>query len=353
MDGNKEISEPRKKIRRSRRRKKKPYASVIAALDLGTNNCRLLIARPNQGSFRVIDGYSKDVRLGEGLVFSGALSVDAMERTISALKICQQKIIKRGVKKGRYVATEACRKASNGEEFLERVQKEIGIRLEIISSREEASLTLKGCLPLLEEASTKYGLTFDVGGGSAEIMLVRLDRKRPFVEGWVSLPYGVVTLTERFKASNISKENYRFMVEEISSTLREFDIKYKIQQKISDGIVQVLGTAGTVTTIAGIHLGLTKYNRALVDGLWLDSHVIMKISDKLVRSSFEERASLACVGESRAELVVAGCGVLEAIFKVWPAERIRVADRGVREGLLLALALKKSRGKNYGIACNE
>jgi len=353
LDGPIEYPARRRRDARKRRRRGGGRSPVVAALDLGTNNCRLLIARPVRDGFKVIDGYSKVVRLGEGLVFSGALSPEAMDRTIAALRICQQKIARRGVAAGRYVATEACRQASNGEEFLKRVRHETGMNLEMISSQEEARLTFDGCLPLLEESSRPYGLTFDVGGGSAEIMLVRLDGEAPEIAGWVSLPYGVVTLTEKYRASEISAEGYRRMVEEVSAELQPFDRKYGIRELVEADQVQVLGTAGTVTTIAGIHLGLTKYNRSIVDGAWLEADVVREISGKLVTSSFKERAALACIGQNRAELVVAGCGVLEAICTTWPAQTIRVADRGVREGLLLTLAEKVSPGRRNGAPRDE
>jgi exopolyphosphatase/guanosine-5'-triphosphate,3'-diphosphate pyrophosphatase len=312
-------------------------AVSIAALDLGTNNCRLMIARPKGNGFTIIDGFSKVVRLGEGLVFSGKLSDQAMDRTITTLTTCQEKIAKRGVVLGRYVATEACRQAANGEVFLERVRVETGLKLEMISSQEEAQLTFNGCLPLLRESAEPYALTFDVGGGSAEILLVDLSGSSSKILDCISLPYGVVTLTERYSASEISSAKYQNMVREIFDALQPFEQKHQIREKISAGQLQVLGTAGTVTTIAGIHMELKKYNRTAVDGTWLDSGVVTDISKRLVTASFSERAALGCIGESRAELVVAGCGVLQAICEMWPAPRIRVADRGVREGLLLSL----------------
>ncbi|MEC9022362.1 MAG: Ppx/GppA phosphatase family protein [Pseudomonadota bacterium] len=343
----------KKKRSSSRRRKNRSEAPrtglpVIAALDLGTNNCRLMIAQSNYPNFRVVDGYSKAVRLGEGLVFSGRLSEEAIARTLSTLRICKKKIFRRGVSLGRYVATEACRQAINGEEFLLRVKEEIGLNLEIISSEEETKLTINGCFPLLRESSQPFALTFDVGGGSAEITLVDLKSGSPVIHDWVSVPHGVVTLTERYQASNISAFDYQKMVCEIRDALVPFERKHHIGEKISEDLVQVLGTAGTVTTIAGIHMELKKYDRTIVDGSWLDLSVIQEISQQLVSSTFDERAALACIGRGRAELVVAGCAVLQAICELWPAKRIRVADRGIREGILLSLARDISeKGQNF------
>jgi exopolyphosphatase/guanosine-5'-triphosphate,3'-diphosphate pyrophosphatase len=311
---------------------------AIAALDLGTNNCRLLIARPQPGGFRVIDGFSRIVRLGEGVAGSGALSEAAMARAIEALSVCAEKIDRRQVERGRYVATEACRSARNGPEFMARVREATGLELETIPSREEAELTLAGCLPLLDPA-IPHALTFDVGGGSAEILWVRLSPGAdPEIEGWISLPCGVVTMTERYGSPEFTPDEYGAMVNDIEAMLRPFDEAYGISGAIAGGRVQMLGTAGTVTTIAGVKMGLPRYNRSVVDGCWLDFDAVYEVSRMLTTASFDERAAHACIGQGRAELVVAGCGVLEAVCRTWPAGRLRVADRGVREGILIALA---------------
>ena len=328
----------RRRRGRKRQKRHKRIDSVIAALDLGTNNCRLLIAKVQPGGFRVVDGFSRIVRLGEGLDASGRLSQRAMDRTRVALKACAEKISQRSVTQGRYVATEACRRADNGEEFLASIEVETGLRLETIPSREEAELTLAGCLPLLD-SSIPYALTFDVGGGSAEILWVRLrPDAEPEIVGLVSLPCGVVTMTERYGQPEFSADDYRTMVSDIEAMLRPFDKEHKIQDTMARGDVQMLGTAGTVTTIAGVHMGLTRYNRSVVDGTWLEFDALSSGSRMLVTSNFSERAAHACIGKGRAELVVAGCGVLEAVCSIWPAGRLRVADRGVREGILVALS---------------
>lgn len=318
-----------------RRRSSDP---VIAALDLGTNNCRLLIARVQPGGFRVIDGFSRIVRLGEGLDASDVLSQEAMDRTKAALEVCADKIRRRSVSSGRYVATEACRRAQNGAEFLASIEKDTGLCLETIPSQEEAELTLAGCLPLLDP-SVPYALTFDVGGGSAEILWVKLrNDTAPEVLGLISLPCGVVTMTERYGKPEITDEGYRTMVSDVEAMLRPFDERHGISAAIARGEVQMLGTAGTVTTIAGVHMKLPRYNRSIVDGTWLDFESLGAISRMLVQSNFAERAAHACIGQGRAELVVAGCGILEAVCSTWNAGRLRVADRGVREGILLALS---------------
>ncbi|MGB0575818.1 MAG: Ppx/GppA phosphatase family protein [Alphaproteobacteria bacterium] len=329
------------KRRRGAARRRQPRGDrrkIIAALDLGTNNCRLLVAHPMPGGFKVIDGFSRIVRLGEGVAGTGNLSNAAMDRTLDALKMCAERIVRRDVTHGRYIATEACRQADNGERFLERIEKEIGIRLETIPSLEEAELTFAGCLPLLD-TNIPYALTFDVGGGSAEVLWVKLQKDQtPEILGWISLPCGVVTMTERYGDPDISRESYARMVCDIKALLKPFDDKHGISLAIERGEVQMLGTAGTVTTIAGIDMDLNRYNRSVVDGSWLDFETVFSICGNLVNASFDERAAYACVGRSRAELVVAGCGVLEAICRTWPTGRLRVADRGVREGILLGLS---------------
>ncbi len=322
----------------------------IAALDLGTNNCRLLIARPTADGFAVIDGFSRIVRLGQGLEASGELCETAMQRTVDALAICAAKIRRHRVVRGRYVATEAARRAANCAGFLARVIAETGIELDIISSREEARLTLLGCLPLFDPAAP-YGLIFDVGGGSAEIVWVGLaDRGAPEILGWVSLPVGVVTLTERHGPGEFSAAEYEAVVAEIAAMLAPFDAAHGIRRAIEEGRAQMLGTAGTVTTIAGVSLGLRRYNRAVVDGSWLAFDDIRRISERLAGSTYAERAAYPSIGAGRADLVVAGCAVLEAICRTWPARRLRVADRGVRDGILHQLAAELGSRPDRGRA---
>ena len=330
-----------RKFPRSFKRPRRPRefnSNLIAALDLGTNNCRLLIARPEPGGFKVVDGYSKVVRLGEGVSSAGILSDVAMGRALEAVEICAERIIQRGVLHGRYVATEACRIAENGDQFLLNVEKQTGIFLEKISSREEAELTLTGCAPLLD-SKFGYALTFDVGGGSTEILWVKIQSEaEPEIIDWVSLPCGVVTMTERYGTPEISAENYELMMDEMVELIQPFGEKNGISNAIERGEVQMLGTAGAVTTISGVHMGLKRYNRGLVDGSWLNFESVHDICNKLVNSTFVERASYPCIGTDRAELVVAGCGILQAICRVWPVGCLRVADRGVREGILFKLS---------------
>jgi exopolyphosphatase / guanosine-5'-triphosphate,3'-diphosphate pyrophosphatase len=318
------------------------FARQYAALDLGTNNCRLLVARPVGSGFRVVDAFSRIVRLGEGLAASGALSEDAMARTLQALKICADKIAARTVTAGRYVATEACRQAANCDEFLARIREEVGLDIEIISTTEEARLVVAGCAPLLN-LRIPYAIVFDIGGGSTEIVWLRLWSgrggrvRRPQILGSVSLPFGVVTLTDRFGGAEVSPSTYRAMVAEAVAALAPFERTHGILRLIRTSRVQMLGSSGTVTTLAGIHLALPRYIRALVDGSMLTFEQISVVSAHLAGLDLAGRAASPCVGRERADLVLSGCAILDAICATWPVGRLRVADRGVREGILFDL----------------
>ena len=316
--------------------------SVLAALDLGTNNCRLLVAEATADGFEVVDSFSRIVRLGEGLAFTGRLSDGAMARTIAAIRVCRGIMTRRGVVKARCVATEACRRAENGPAFIDRVYRQTGIRLEVLDHEEEASLALLGCLPLVDQ-DARYLMMIDIGGGSTELMW--LDRSRtPQDVGAVSvsLPLGVVTLSESF-GSEPNADRYAGMVGFVARKLAAFDEVRQIASENLDGPTQVLGTSGTVTTIAAVHLGLSRYDRRRVDGTMLNYDILDSVGEYLRNLTNAERAAHPCIGKGRADLVVAGCAILDAVCRVWPIERLRVADRGVREGILNGLIGKDLR----------
>jgi exopolyphosphatase/guanosine-5'-triphosphate,3'-diphosphate pyrophosphatase len=315
------------------------WGEIYAALDLGTNNCRLLVARANGSGFRVIDAFSRIVRLGEGVNASGVLSEAAMRRTLDALKICAGKIVYRGVTRARYVATEACRRAGNCESFLDRVREVTGIAIETISTAEEARLAVNGCAPLLDP-TFPYAIVFDIGGGSTELVWLRLQSassREPEILGVVSLPFGVVTFTERYGGDAISAAAYEAMIDEAQAAMVSFARQHGIAEMVASGGVQMLGSSGTVTTLAGISLGLPRYNRNLVDGSMLLFDEIRAVSAGLAAADFAARAAHPCIGSERADLVVAGCAILEAICRLWRVGRLRVADRGLREGILFDL----------------
>ncbi len=319
------------------------WGETYAALDLGTNNCRLLVARANGGGFRVIDAFSRIVRLGEGVNATGVLSEAAILRTLDALKVCAAKIAHRGVTRARYVATEACRRAGNCESFLDRVRQATGIAIETITTEEEARLAVNGCASLLDP-TLPYALVFDIGGGSTELVWLRLPpdpARDPEILGVVSLPFGVVTFTERYGGDAIAGEDYQSMVDEALAAMADFARRHDIAAVVAGGGVQMLGSSGTVTTLAGIHLGLPRYNRNVVDGSTLLFADIRAVSQRLAAADFAERAAHPCIGTERADLVVAGCAILEAICRLWPVQRLRVADRGVREGILFDLLAQR------------
>ncbi|KUM28520.1 exopolyphosphatase [Mesorhizobium loti] len=316
---------------------------VFAALDLGTNNCRLLVAVPGRhGQFRVIDAFSRIVRLGEGLSASGRLGQAAMDRAVEALKVCGEKLRNRKIRKARLIATEACRSAANGVEFLERVEREAGLKLEIIDRQTEARLAVSGCGSLVER-DTRGVVLFDIGGGSSEIALIDLTRgqRSPrlanHIVSWTSLPVGVVSLAERFGGRTVTRETFTAMVDDVAARLRAFDGRDRLAHVLASPQFHLLGTSGTVTTLAGVHLDLERYDRRRVDGLWMDRTSVDRMVEKLIGWDFQQRVANPCIGADRADLVLAGCAILEAIRGVWPSERLRVADRGLREGILSEL----------------
>jgi exopolyphosphatase/guanosine-5'-triphosphate,3'-diphosphate pyrophosphatase len=312
-------------------------APVFAALDLGTNNCRLLVGAPAGDGFRVVDSFSRIVRLGEGLQHSGRLSQDAMERAMAALHGCAARLARRPVRAVRAIATEACRRAVNGGEFLARVRLETGLSINVISSREEAELALESCTPLLR-CGGRRALLFDFGGGSTELAWVRLSGSgRPDLIGYVSLPVGVVTLAERFGGCGDDPVEFDAMMDDVADRLRPFEAVHCIGHEIRMGGVQLLGTSGTVTTLAGIALDLPRYSRPAVDGAVL-SHAAAGAALQRLRDL--GRAGLArhpCIGPERADFVLPGCAIFAAIHRLWPAREIVVADRGLREGMLLRM----------------
>ena len=319
---------------------------AYAALDLGTNNCRLLIARPSGENFTVIDAFSRVVRLGDGLAASGRLSDAAMERTLAALTVCAEKLKRRNVHLARSVATEACRRASNGEDFIARVREETGIALDIISAQEEARLAVLGCHILLENG-VGPAVIFDIGGGSTELVLIEPGGPVPRILDWLSVPFGVVSLTDSVRAPDGTvagrEARYREMRETMKRAFAPFAERVR-PTATSGEPIRLLGTSGTVTTLASVHLELPQYDRRMVDGLIVPSASMRDISQRLSIMSETDRGTLPCIGDDRANLVVAGCAILESIMDLWPAPELAVADRGIREGILRSLIAADAQG---------
>jgi exopolyphosphatase/guanosine-5'-triphosphate,3'-diphosphate pyrophosphatase len=310
---------------------------LFAALDLGTNNCRLLVARPAGDSLHVIDAFSRLVRLGEGLALTGSLSRSAMDRTIAALRVCAAKMRRHSLTDYRVVATAACRQAENGASFLVRVERETGLPFELITPGEEALLALAGCAALLDRR-VPHAIVFDIGGGSTEVMWLDVPAAGPpAVRGWVSLPLGVVSLADQFGPATATLDGYHTMRAEIDAMLAPFEAEFGIAEAVAAGQVQMLGTSGTVTTLTGIHLDLPRYDRRRVDGAEIRVADLAAVTHRVMAMSEGERASHPCIGRARSDLVLAGCAILESILSRWPVERVRIADRGVREGILLGL----------------
>ncbi|HEY1146218.1 MAG TPA: Ppx/GppA phosphatase family protein [Allosphingosinicella sp.] len=314
-----------------------PQRRTYGALDLGTNNCRLLIARPAPSGFVIVDAFSRIVRLGEGLAATGRLSDAAMDRAVSALRICADKLRRRHVHICRSVATEACRRADNGFEFVQRVQRETGIMIDIIAAEEEARLAVMGCHVLLEEGDGP-ALIFDIGGGSTELVLVDTSGRLPRTIDWYSAPWGVVSLTEVEPGDASTAEGrldiYARMRARVSNSFAAFAARLP---QAARQHLRLLGTSGTVTTLASVHLGLPSYDRSAVDGLIVPADSMRGVSQMLSGMSHADRVELPCIGQERADLVVAGCAILESFLDIFPAERLGVADRGIREGILRTL----------------
>jgi len=315
---------------------------IYAALDLGTNNCRLLIATPTKsGHFRAIDRFSRIVRLGEGITTCCNLTDAAMERTLEALDICRAKLSRWPVRHQRLIATEACRLAANGHEFLERVRHQLGLELEIVSRETETRLAVAGCSALVEQ-ETEALVLFDIGGGSSEIALVdisgyRSSRLADHIIAWTSLPVGVVTLAERFGGTHVNRHDFACMKAYVKSLIDQFHGRDSLGDLVYSPSFHLLGTSGTMTTLAGIHLGLERYDRRQIDGIWMCSEDVTRMTQRLLSWDMEQRMANPCIGTERADLVLAGCAILEAIRSHWPSRRLRVADRGLREGILMEL----------------
>jgi exopolyphosphatase/guanosine-5'-triphosphate,3'-diphosphate pyrophosphatase len=325
---------------------------VFAAIDLGTNNCRLLVARSEgRSGFRVVDAFSRSVRLGEGLSASGALSEPAIDRTLAALKVCASKMRRAGVTHSRAIATQACRSAANSAAFIHRIERETGIRMEIVAPGEEARLCAHGVAPLTDP-DLEDSVVFDIGGGSTEMIWLRRTppraEVRPRMAGWVSVPVGVVSLAERFGLGRVplSADDYPAMAAAAEQAFSEALSGNGFAGPAPGAEMHLLGTSGTVTTLAGIHLGLARYDRSRIDGLWMEVADVRAVAQALVQQDFQTRAANPCVGSDRAELVLPGCAILEAITRRYPCRRIRIADRGLREGMLLSLMAKADKERH-------
>ncbi|MFJ6024381.1 Ppx/GppA phosphatase family protein [Brevundimonas sp. NPDC092305] len=316
-------------------------APLYGALDLGTNNCRLLIARPSRDGFQVVDSFSRIVRLGEGLSRTGRLDDAAMDRAYDALMLCAERVGRKGVSPDRLmaVATQACRQADNGAAFIERVRTGTGLKLRIIDPIEEAKLAVEGCQNLFDPEAEAV-LVVDVGGGSTELSWLLRKGTGYDLQGWMSAPIGVVTLAERHPEPVDADAGahvawYEAMVADMGRGIAEAPVGQDLREVFVAGRAHMVGTSGAITSLAGIHLNLRRYQRNLVDGLWMSRADCEAAAERLKALGPKGRAAEACIGPDRADLVLAGAAIMEAVQRAWPSERVRVADRGLREGLLL------------------
>ncbi|GGE41602.1 Ppx/GppA phosphatase family protein [Actibacterium pelagium] len=331
-------------------------ADLYAALDLGTNSCRMLIAQPKGSQFHVVDSFSKSVQLGAGLEASGRLSRASISRTVQAMRICKSKLDRHKVQSMRLVATEACRRATNGKDLIKRVKNEAGLQLDIIQPEEEARLAVVSCAPLVS-TKTEQLLVVDIGGGSTELVWIdlssvpRADRPRaimrlytgfqptegPFpaakVVDWISVPLGVATLKDQFNDVEDDAARFALMSWHFEENLAEFS-PYASEQT-REGF-QIIGTSGTVTTVAASHLGLKRYDRNKVDGLRMTSDQIDTVIQNYLSLGPKGRRNDPRIGRDRQALIMSGSAILQALMRVWPTDRLSVADRGLREGLLYA-----------------
>ncbi len=347
------VSPPQNRTRKRRRKRtrKGRGENIFAALDLGTNNCRLLVAKPAGEHFRVIDSYSRVVRLGSGLSTTGRLSDESMSAAIEAIGVCASKMKSKKVTRWRCVATQACRQADNGQDFLKRVKVQTGINLEIISPRVEARLSVMGCLNLADTRKD-VALVVDIGGGSTELSWVDLRRlrtpgggrrvHRPPISAWASLPVGVVTLSEQIPEHDDKVTWYADLKQAVVDAIHQAGCETRFTKTFEDGKGHLIGTSGTITSLASVHLKLPYYQRNKVDGLWMPSDEAIAIARRMSQSSVEDRAREPSIGEDRAALLVAGCAIMDVLCEMWPSQRIRVADRGLREGMLIGL-MQQSR----------
>ncbi len=342
--------------------KRRPNEPIYGAIDLGTNNCRMLLARRAERGFRVVEAFSRIVRLGEGLGASGALSPAAMDRAVDALGVCAERLKRRKVTRLRAIATQACRAAANGDIFLDRVREETGLELEVITPEEEARLAVYGSLDLLDPAM-EAAVVVDIGGGSTEMCWVDIavwrtrggpeNGGRPPMRAWSTTPIGVVSLAERFPEPRDGGDAaradwYAAMKNYAAEHLSAPKGARRMRPVFEAGAAHMVGTSGTVTSVAGVHLNLPRYDRSKVDGLWISAEEARAACVRLASKDLHGRSLEPCIGHERADLVLAGCAILEAVMDAWPTARMRVGDRGLREGMLLNLMRAKRKRPRRG-----
>jgi len=300
----------------------------LAAIDLGTNTVRLLVTEADRtAAWRVIDQDQRVTRLGEGLRTSGTLGDQAMARTTTAVVEYVERAARAGATDVLVCATSAVRDADNGAAFVQMLERRTGRPVRVVSGDEEARLTLRGVLYGLPPIAGPL-IVFDIGGGSTEFILA----EGGALSLAVSLRLGVVSLAERFPfPATVDRDRYAELTNEVRAHLAT-GLPPAVRQRRADLLV---GTAGTVTTLAALDLGLRAYDSRRVQGHRLSRRAIEALGERLGALSMAERAALPCLEPGRADLIIPGLAIVEATLECVGVETLIVSDYGFREGIIV------------------
>ncbi|MES0370726.1 MAG: Ppx/GppA phosphatase family protein [Mariprofundaceae bacterium] len=312
-------------------------SNIHASIDVGSNTLRLLIARPVPNSpntataqaWEIIDYRHLITRLGEGLHESGRLSDAAMERTLQALQLFKSVIDHHQVasEQLRATATAAVREAKNGTLFQQQAEKKTGIHLSIIDGEEEAKLSLLGASSVLHEETSSDMLLFDIGGGSTEFVR----SKNSSAIDAISCKLGVVRLVEAHLHSDPpSTEDYLTMKKAAHDHL---EMVAEHWRKISGSAPKSLvGTAGTVTTLAAVQMNLVPYDPEQVNNHQISHENFISLRNHLLNLNHEQRQNIPAIEPGRADLIIAGLAIIEAIMEKWGYKSLITVDAGLLEG---------------------
>lgn len=302
-----------------------------ATIDLGSNTVRLLVADvEGPGRWRVVAEHQTVTRLGEGLAATGALGEVPMARTLAVVRDYVARGAALGATETRIVATSAVREAANGSVFAAAVERATGWRVRVVSGEDEARLTLLGVRHGVGPLAGPV-VVFDIGGGSTEYILADGEQ----VRATASLRLGVVPLAERYPfPERVDRSRYAALLREVMRQLaRELPAEI-----LSARPAHLVGTAGTVTTLAALDLGLPRYDAGRVQGHRLSRAAIERLGARLGSLTVGERAALPCLEPGRADLIVPGVAIVMATLDCLGVDGLTVSDSGLREGILAAAA---------------
>jgi len=300
----------------------------IATIDVGSNTVRLLVADAGEASaWRVLDEAQQVTRLGEGLAAAGVLGEAPAARTLAVVRAYAERGRRAGAARVRIVATSAVREAANGRAFAATIERATGVALRVVSGEEEARLTLLGVRRGLGDPAGAL-VVCDIGGGSTEYILAEGARVRALA----SLRLGVVPLAERFAFPEaVDRARYDALRAEVRGRLeRELPTPFRGARG-----ARLVGTAGTVTTLAALDLGLARYDAARVQGHRLGRAAVEAQLRRLGALPVAARGALPCLEPGRADLIVPGVAIVQATLDCLGAEALTVSDWGLREGILL------------------